>query len=706
MNLEMPLIHIGQSCKVAVGVFSKPSHTMRRDVIRNTWGQHLSKTSGVVLFFVIDAQDKNLAPHEAVQLERERATQNDLLFLDVLGSTETSFAKILSWFSWVVDKTECNILFKTEDDTYVRLTKLMEYLSTKIEFASKKKYFGITVGSWDSNQPPISYMSGVGYGITRDVATWISKNKPVLVETQNPDAAMGILLSQLRNTTGLDYLSIPDAFEAECTPDSLLDSPALSHDFNMYLRFHDEADDAFCAHVHRRVAASSPLVRIGADDEFSFDSMARARRSPHDETDAPWNRSNRAGRYADISDFTHSLSIYSSRNWYPWLAITEVAAYGGAAVLQKLDPSETALRALVVERAQRVFQSVLSPCQSIRVVGTWLKNWGARHEYVANLICADRFGAPAADRSALVHVPLKTNGALERHSPVLLVSLDHRIAVVTPITCRLDTLRRFLATSGAELQKLPGARPRRLILAWSYCQNEAENFTAQELGAEVAAYSRSAPAVEVVQVFFRDGRLFSRARALNDALGLCADDDLVVILDVDVTVQLDFYLNCLAFARRGHSMYFPIMFSRFAPELIAGYVEVMGLSTGDWLNKPETITADTGLWRDFSLGMVGMFAADARAVGLFDADLEGWGNEDVFFFNKAQAAGYMNWRPYDLKEIHVYHPKNCTDLRGTDRYPMCLGSKFRLEGTQMQVAVALHTHREAAAAAAGPGRGG
>jgi hypothetical protein len=213
--------------------------------------------------------------------------------------------------------------------------------------------------------------------------------------------------------------------------------------------------------------------------------------------------------------------------------------------------------------------------------------------------------------------------------------------------------------------------------------------------------------VEVVQVFFLDGRLFSRGRALNSALGLCGDDDLVVVLDVDVAVRADFFLNCLAFARRGHSMYFPIMFSRFSPELITGFVEAMGLATGDWVAKPETVTPDTGLWRDFSLGMVAMFAGDARAVGLFDADLEGWGTEDVLFFSRAQAAGYMLWRPYDLKEIHLYHPKECENLRGTDRYPMCLRSKFRLEGTQLQVAVALHKHREAAALRwAGAGGGG
>ena len=50
----------------------------------------------------------------------------------------------------------------------------------------------------------------------------------------------------------------------------------------------------------------------------------------------------------------------------------------------------------------------------------------------------------------------------------------------------------------------------------------------------------------------------------------------------------------------------------------------------------------------------------------------------------------MNWRPYDLNEIHLYHPKSCEDMRGRDSYEKCLGSKLRLEGSQLQMAVALY----------------
>ena len=107
------------------------------------------------------------------------------------------------------------------------------------------------------------------------------------------------------------------------------------------------------------------------------------------------------------------------------------------------------------------------------------------------------------------------------------------------------------------------------------------------------------------------------------------------------------------------------------------------------MSRPSTVTVDTGTWRDFGFGMVSFSIGDAKAIGMYDAANEAWGYEDVDFFRRAQAAGYMNWRLYDTNIVHVFHPKNCDSLEGTDRFNMCLGSKLRMEGTKMQIAVAL-----------------
>jgi chondroitin sulfate synthase len=156
-------------------------------------------------------------------------------------------------------------------------------------------------------------------------------------------------------------------------------------------------------------------------------------------------------------------------------------------------------------------------------------------------------------------------------------------------------------------------------------------------------------------------------------------------------VKSDFYLNSRAFARAGHSMYFPITFSRYNPELISAYIESQRLKTGEWLSRPSTVTVDTGTWRDFGFGMVSFSIGDAKAIGMYDAANEEWGYEDLDFFRRAQAAGYMNWRLYDTNIVHIYHSKTCDDIQEEDRFNMCLRSKLRMEGTKMQISLALYS---------------
>ena len=675
---------LSRSCKVAAGVFSKASNTVQRDVVRQTWGKTAVGINGVYLLFVV-SQGIVLSPHDTIQFERERKNENDILLVDALESAEESFSKSIAWFSWVADKTECEFAFKTEDDSYVRFPALMTFISSKFGTENRRKiYFGMQSESSNSSAP---YMLRIGYGLSREVAIWLSKRRErtAQLSAQPDDIALGILLGNLRETIGLDYITDSRAFGENCSAESVLDSPVLSVGFNMYIRFRDDQAGRFCDHVHRSPAISSVYIRQSSESTFSYEEMLRSNMTATDDTLAPWNRRNRR-QYADIQDYSHAFSIFSSKNWYPWLALTDVAVYGGEAVVQKMDSIENAIRNLVLERAVRVLHSIFPFCPSHYVVGVWLKTWGSRKEYVANLLCT---GRPSSDQ-ALVHVPFHSNGDMDHHSPAYVVGKS-RLVVITPISCRLETLKRYLMTSGLELGKVPG-RTKRIMLAWSFCHDAEFNFTKSALLDLVGEFRKKEPTVWVELVFFQGGERFSRSKALNAAILACKGDDLLAVVDVDLSVKTDFFLNVLAFTRRRHTMYFPIMFSRFNPDLIALYAEVLHRNTGkaSWLSKMGTITAETGLWRDFSFGMVGMFATDARQVGLYDTEINGWGQEDISFFEKCQEHGYMNWRPYDLNEIHLYHPKSCEDMRGRDSYEKCLGSKLRLEGSQLQMAVALY----------------
>jgi hypothetical protein len=678
-----PSIHASRNCKVAIGVVSKASDYTNRDVIRRTWGHPL--TSSSYLFFVISDINRELVPHELLQFERERLYSHDLLILNS-SSAGTEYAISVEWFSWAAQMTDCETIFKTRDDTYLRVHRLEHFLNSAFGFERPtKKYFG---AFGNSNLTQNTFMFGAGYGVSRDVALWISINKNISVESSSEDVGIGNLLSYLHSSSKLEYYTDSNAFGTVCHARSVLDSPLLSNNFDMYIRHQEDSQGEFCAgkrnevvrvalpfektlESHKRESSNSkaPIVT-------SSKSPLRPEPSLLDESDAPWNRSNR-GHYTEDRAATFSRAAYT---FLPWQAVTVAGKFGGAGVFEKSKAEEKYVYGYVVEKAKGVVRRVIQKCPKQRLVGTWLKTWGRRKEYIVHLQCTG-----TSSQTALVHVPFKANGDVEVFSPAYVVG-PNRLVMIVPISCRLDTLRSFLRTSGQQFSTLSG-RKTKLILAWSYCHEEKDNFTESAIMAVAQKFQQSAKLVEVQVLFFQDGRLFSRSRALNAAIRACNDEDIAVVLDVDVQVKADFFLNCLAFARKGHSMYFPIMFSRFNPKVISTYGDVMAYTAAGkaWLSKVDTISADTGLWRDFSLGMVSMSVHDAKKIGLFDAQIEGWGNEDVEFFERALTAGYMTWRLYETNEVHVYHAKDCTGLKGTDRFSMCLGSKLRMEGNQLQV---------------------
>jgi hypothetical protein len=79
------------------------------------------------------------------------------------------------------------------------------------------------------------------------------------------------------------------------------------------------------------------------------------------------------------------------------------------------------------------------------------------------------------------------------HSPAYVVG-SHRLVVLTPFTCRLEALQRYLATSCMELGKTVG-RKKQLLLSWSYCWDADSKFTRQLLLTTVIESEKAEPFV-------------------------------------------------------------------------------------------------------------------------------------------------------------------------------------------------------------------
>jgi hypothetical protein len=670
-----------QECKLMIGVLSKPDDSSRRDAIRHTWARNVQPsniTSETAITFVVGSSQVEI-PHVMLQLGREIAVSNDITILNV--SDESEYSSSIEWFSWAAHNTKCEFYFKSRDSSYIRVQSLLRYLQTSFGVNPWKKCFGAALLEYPGEQ---LYMSSAGYGITRDVAVWIAENKQSFKALNHSveGVAIGNLLATYRNFSGLLCSRESHVFGPNCTHrTTVLDSPEFSNGFNVYVRYHDEITGDFCAHFEKNMGLVEH--KLDAKGFISFEPVVLSRLDVLDDTVAPWNRSNR-WRYTQDRDWFHSRKAYTFHNW---LALRPMGVYGGDAVFNKFIPAEKSLHTVAVTRAKGVAAHIM-PCHTKKIIGTWLKTWGDRREYIVHIQCR-----AVGERAMLIHVPFRPDGHIEIYSPAYIVG-KNRIVVIVPITCRLDRLSNFLNTSGQELRSIRG-RKRKIILAWSYCKEKASNFSESEINAVADDFQRTSPSAEIEMqlLFFEDGTTFSRSRALNRAFKACDATDIAVILDVDVFVRADFYLNCLAFARPGHSMYFPIMFSRYNPEYIAMYAKAGASKFGGlaFLGRPEAITVDTGIWREFSLGMVALCVQDAKSIGFFDDTIQGCGTEDVDFFERAYEAGYINWRMYEPNEIHLYHPKDCSGLVGdTGRYQMCLDAKLRMEGNQPQLAYALH----------------
>jgi hypothetical protein len=190
---------------------------------------------------------------------------------------------------------------------------------------------------------------------------------------------------------------------------------------------------------------------------------------------------------------------------------------------------------------------------------------------------------------------------------------------------------------------------------------------------------------------------FSRALAKNAAYGNVTADEMSVNLDMDVRVGPQFFSHARAFSDPGRAAYFPIMFSRYNPAVVANFARfVRGVSPAlaeslDAALAKSYIRSEVGMWRPYSTGMLASSLADAQHAGLFDENYTEWGMEDIDFYHAFErrattpAARFFLWRAYDPMLQHAYHPKDCSRLTNTDRSLMCATTKIRSEGDRQSM---------------------
>ena len=160
---------------------------------------------------------------------------------------------------------------------------------------------------------------------------------------------------------------------------------------------------------------------------------------------------------------------------------------------------------------------------------------------------------------------------------------------------------------------------------------------------------------------------FSRARALDYGMSSLKDGDLAFFCDVDITVQRTFMNRCRKNTIQGQRVFYPVVFKMYNSNYIYNYER-----------KPNKsyVHRQYGHWFYYSYGMLCIYKSDYRAVGGLDVHIEGWGLEDVLFYEALIKAKLDILKAPDPALTHRWHESRCPSSLTKKQHSDCLGSLY------------------------------
>ncbi|KMT20028.1 hypothetical protein BVRB_1g000480 isoform A [Beta vulgaris subsp. vulgaris] len=197
---------------VVIGINTAFSSRRRRDSVRGSWMpqgeklQKLEKEKGVVIRFTIGhSATSNSILDRAI--DAEEAQHHDFLRLEHIEGYHELSAKTKIYFSTAVAKWDADFYVKVDDDVHVNLGVLA---STLAHYRSKPRiYIGCMKSGpvlaqknvkyhepefWKFGEDGNKYFrhaTGQIYAISKDLATYISINQPILHKFANEDVSLG-----------------------------------------------------------------------------------------------------------------------------------------------------------------------------------------------------------------------------------------------------------------------------------------------------------------------------------------------------------------------------------------------------------------------------------------------------------------------------------------------------------------------------------
>ncbi|KAL6338037.1 hypothetical protein AAG906_010603 [Vitis piasezkii] len=197
---------------MVIGINTAFSSRKRRDSIRETWmpkGQkllQLEREKGIVVRFMIGHSATSSSILDRA-IDSEESQHKDFLRLEHIEGYHELTAKTKTFFSMAVAQWDAEFYVKVDDDVHVNLGMLA---STLARHRSKPRvYIGCMKSGPVLSQKTVKYhepeywkfgeegnkyfrhATGQIYAISKDLATYISVNQPILHKYANEDVSLG-----------------------------------------------------------------------------------------------------------------------------------------------------------------------------------------------------------------------------------------------------------------------------------------------------------------------------------------------------------------------------------------------------------------------------------------------------------------------------------------------------------------------------------
>ena len=158
--------------------------------------------------------------------------------------------------------------------------------------------------------------------------------------------------------------------------------------------------------------------------------------------------------------------------------------------------------------------------------------------------------------------------------------------------------------------------------------------------------------------------VFSRGRLMNkgvaEAARLFAKNTTLLLTDIDIFNNKQFFQRCQTYTVQKRSVYFPVIWSTKKPRISSSSQTLRSRKVNEEnLTQVMDENKETGFWRWGGHGIVCIRASDFQETGGFP-EYYHWGSEDTELFKRVIKRGLSVFRMEDPGILHAWHPKTCT----------------------------------------------